>query len=447
MLIFRRTTSVATDSPSLEPHHRFHSYCARFPSAVAETAITEYSRKSDSVLDPFCGSGTTLVAGLAYGRSVIGADVDVLAGMLSEVKCEARAAEDYERWRSRFAARLASDFKRIEQHWCPTLVPKPGTTLSVGGIDLRMPGFPELNFWFPPQLAAGLGAVAEAAHDCRDAHFERVALVSLSAAIIAKWPNTLSYAMDIDHTRPHRRVQRFQLSRVLATYLRRLDRTIACLGAIHDAYPGSVTATQAQIVYPHDARKPLPGVESESQALVVTSPPYFNAVDYPRAHRMAVCWMNGHAPADLASRADYIGLHGAVGLDAATWLRERPRVARLVPSKVEQRPALYRRLAGFFSDLSEVLKETKRVLRPGGRAVFVIGDNLVKGQRIASHAAMVALAEELGFEDCQAKPREIVKLRRRYPVGPFGFDGPMTHEYVVTLGKGRTPRARSRHGG
>lgn len=212
----RQSSNLASKKEPLvlEPHHRFHSYCARFPSEVAEAAIKDYSRKSDSVLDPFCGSGTTLVAGLAFERSVVGADVDVLAGMLSEVKCHARAAADYWRWRARFAAQLANSFAEIERHWGSAAAPRPGAKLSIGALDLRLPEFPELNYWFPPQLAVALAGIAEAAHACRDPHYERVALVSLSAAIIAKWPNTLSYAMDIDHTRPHRRLQQFRLPRV-----------------------------------------------------------------------------------------------------------------------------------------------------------------------------------------------------------------------------------------
>ena len=82
------------------------------------------------------------------------------------------------------------------------------------------------------------------------------------------------------------------------------------------------------------------------------------------------------------------------------------------------------------------------MLRPGGHAVFVIGDNVVKGQRIASHAAVIDLAQSIGFLKRQANPREIVSLRRRYPVGPFGFDGPMTHEFVVVLKK-PTPSKKS----
>jgi DNA modification methylase len=424
---------------NLEALHRFHSYCARFPSRVAEAAINQYSRIGDSVLDPFCGSGTSMVAGLFQGRSVVGTDIDVLAGMLSEVKCAPRSWVEYNRWRSRFGAKLLRIFTSIESKWTGSISTRPGESLTIGTGTFTLPLFPELNYWFPPQLTAGLAAIAAAAHECRDSHYEKVALVSLSASIIAKWPNTLSYAMDIDHTRPHRRVQRFRLARILDTYLSRLDRTIDCLAALHKAYTnagvaGNFTA-EARIICPHDARTPFPDIAEETQSLVVTSPPYFNAVDYPRAHRMSVCWMNGHAPSDLASRQDYIGLHRAKRFDSTAWLNAHPGVRKLIPSRIAEDTVLERQLTGFFADLEAVLVQIQRVLNPGGHAVFVIGDNVVKGQRVASHAALVDVSRTLGFTKRDARLREITTLRRRYPVGPFGFDGPMTHEFVVVLQK------------
>jgi DNA modification methylase len=424
---------------NLEPLHRFHSYCARFPSELAEAAIEEYSRPGDSILDPFCGSGTSMVAGLARGRAVVGSDIDILAGMLSDVKCAPRAKTDYKRWRSNFGEKLRRMFCEIGSDWTGSGAKRPGDNLSVGTLILRLPEFPELNYWFPPQLAAGLAAIAAAAHECRDPHYEKVALVSLSASIIAKWPNTLSYAMDIDHTRPHRRIQQFRLARVLETYLARLDRTIGCLGSLHDAYTAAGATknltTRARIICPHDARNVFPEIIQDSQTLVVTSPPYFNAVDYPRAHRMSVCWMNGHAPADLASRDGYIGLHRAKTFDPQSWLSSRAKIRKLIPPEVTSDVSLERRLAGFFADLEAALQQVHAVLKPSGHAVFIIGDNIIKGQRVASHAALVEVARAIGFSKVDASPREIRSLRRRYPVGPFGFDGPMTHEFVVVLQK------------
>jgi DNA modification methylase len=435
----------------LEPLHRFHSYCARFPSEIVEAALEKYTKPGESVLDPFCGSGTTLVACLTHGRKAVGADIDILAGMLSQVKCTPYSRDRYDTWRNLFAARLKDDFDEISRSWPPRSMASPGTAWPLGSLRLPIPSFVELPYWFPPQLTAALAAVANAAHECSDPHFEHVALLSLSASIIAKWPNTLSYAMDVDHTRPHRRVQRFHLDGVLEVYLTRLDRCIASLGEFHHIYqvagtPASAGNT-ARVVYPHDARNAIPDLAEGSQTLVVTSPPYFNAVDYPRAHRLSVCWMNGYAPPDLVSRRNYIGLRHAPGFDPDAWLNERPAARRFVPLAIRREEAVCRRLTAFYGDLAAVLGRCWEALRPGGHAIYVIANNVIKGHRIKSHRVLAELAKELGFQERKIDTREIASLRRRFPVGPFGFDGPMTHEYLVVLRKPqpRTPSTGGRH--
>ena len=167
------------NSLDLEALHRLHSYCAGFPSELAENAINTYSKPGESVYDPFCGSGTSLVAGLALGRHVVGSDIDVLAGMLSSVKCTPASKPVYEAWRKRFDHRLISTFAAVTEGWHTGLVPKPGDLLQVGGFSLEIPGFPELNYWFPPQVIALLAAIAREAHACKDPHLQQVALGSL----------------------------------------------------------------------------------------------------------------------------------------------------------------------------------------------------------------------------------------------------------------------------
>ncbi|HWG46954.1 MAG TPA: DNA methyltransferase [Gemmataceae bacterium] len=430
---------------ALEPLHRFHSYCARFPSEIVETALEKYTKPGDSVFDPFCGSGTTLVACLAHRRKAIGTDIDILAGMLTELKSKPYTRDRYDVWRERFASQLSEHFADITQSWMKNALPPLGKNWLLGSLQLPIPGFPELRYWFPPQLTAALAAIAQAAHECEERHFEQVALVSLSASIIAKWPNTLSYAMDIDHTRPHRRVQRFTLDRVLTAYLARLDRSITCLSELHRIYTEAngvqTFAEAARVVYPHDARTAAPHLENESQTLVVTSPPYFNAVDYPRAHRLSVCWMNGYSPDNLVSRRQYIGLRHAGVFNGETWLKERPMVRQLIPTSIHRKEAVVRRLCAFYADLEAVLRHCWNALRAGGHALFVIANNVIQGKRIESHRILAELAKRLGFQEKRIDTREIAPIRRRFPVGPFGFDGPMTHEYLIVL---RKPRHTSR---
>ena len=131
---------------NLEALHRFHAYCARFPSEMAETAIQEFSKAGESVLDPFCGSGTSLTAGLFHGRHVIGTDVDILAGMLSRVKCFPQAPTRYAAWRSQFADKLKSVFSEIEHGWpAVAAMPQPGAEFAIGDLAVSLPNFPELN--------------------------------------------------------------------------------------------------------------------------------------------------------------------------------------------------------------------------------------------------------------------------------------------------------------
>lgn len=68
--------------------HGFHKYPAKFIPHIPKWAIGKYlnGNKDKNILDPFCGSGTTLVEGVLAGYNVIGVDVDPLSVMISKVK-------------------------------------------------------------------------------------------------------------------------------------------------------------------------------------------------------------------------------------------------------------------------------------------------------------------------------------------------------------------------
>jgi len=49
---------------------------APFPLELASRLIRMFSFQGDTVLDPFCGTGTTMIAALRYGRNSIGIDIE-----------------------------------------------------------------------------------------------------------------------------------------------------------------------------------------------------------------------------------------------------------------------------------------------------------------------------------------------------------------------------------
>jgi len=67
--------------------HGFHKYPAKFIPVIPRWAINKYSVSNNNIIiDPFCGSGTTLVEGLLKNQNVIGIDIDPLSALISKVK-------------------------------------------------------------------------------------------------------------------------------------------------------------------------------------------------------------------------------------------------------------------------------------------------------------------------------------------------------------------------
>jgi len=66
--------------------HRLHPYKGKFIPQLVEYFIEAYFKKNDILLDPFCGSGTSLVQAHEMGIHIIGIDVSHFNAMISEAK-------------------------------------------------------------------------------------------------------------------------------------------------------------------------------------------------------------------------------------------------------------------------------------------------------------------------------------------------------------------------
>ena len=69
--------------------HRLHPYLGKFIPQLVEILVGRYFRPEQHVLDPFAGSGTTLVQALESGLDATGVDVAAFNCLLMEVKTSA----------------------------------------------------------------------------------------------------------------------------------------------------------------------------------------------------------------------------------------------------------------------------------------------------------------------------------------------------------------------
>jgi hypothetical protein len=66
--------------------HRLHPYLGKFIPQLVEIFLRKYFSPGQTVLDPFCGSGTTLVQANELGINSIGYDISAFNVLLSNVK-------------------------------------------------------------------------------------------------------------------------------------------------------------------------------------------------------------------------------------------------------------------------------------------------------------------------------------------------------------------------
>ncbi len=120
--------------------HGLHDYPARMIPQIARRLIERYSPKGGRVLDPFCGSGTTLVEARLMGRDSVGSDVNPFALLLAKVKS---TPIDFRR--SKFAAaaflrKVDGDHRRREKAKALPATPSRSTQTSSTGSRVTFAG-------------------------------------------------------------------------------------------------------------------------------------------------------------------------------------------------------------------------------------------------------------------------------------------------------------------
>ncbi|MDE2779489.1 MAG: DNA methyltransferase [Chloroflexota bacterium] len=371
------------------PLHSIHAFAAKFPAQLPRHFIEGLSDPGETVLDPMAGSGSTLLEGWLLGRDVIGVDLDPLA----EKQCRAKTAwVDPQVAEEAGQRALANARRRVE-------VDRPLDTLR-RELDDATTAF--LDYWFLPETQVELAALALEIREETAPALRNLLEVLFSATIVTK-SGGVSRARDLAHSRPHRVADKQPRSpfRMFEAQVRHAVRAF-------EETP-DMSSHSREFLAGDSRHLPL---ADNSVDLIVTSPPYANALDYMRAHKFSLVWL-GHRVGGLGNlRGKYIGAERQSSQEAASLPDDAQRAIASL-SEIDRQKS--RVLARYLGEMRQAIEEMHRVIRPGRAVVIVVGPSTMRGQRIATQDYLAGIAEQAGFGVVGVEERNLDRDRRMMP--------------------------------
>jgi|SRR6516165_7789453 site-specific DNA-methyltransferase (cytosine-N4-specific) len=335
--------------------HGIHPYPAKFIPQIPRKLIELFHPGDDSpVLDPFCGSGTTLVEAAEAGLPSIGIDLNPLATLIAKVKMTPVQDE---------LGVVARKISIAARHWLPD-------------GRLTIPPIPRIDHWFQPHVQRALAALVAALNELADQDTADALKIALSSIIV----RVSNQDSDTRYAAVEKEVSQ-------ETVFQGFTRAVSSVAAaLQDVGKGLFGRKPRMRIITKDLMKVEPA-EIGNAGLVITSPPYPNAYEYWLYHKYRMYWL-GMDP--IAVREAEIGA--------------RPHYFK----KNHQTEADFERQMG------QCFKLLAQVMKCGAYACFVVGRSIIHRREIDNEALLARAAEPHGFRKIGSVQRNIALTRKSF---------------------------------
>lgn len=382
-----------------------HPFAARMAPEIAFDALKALPVGA-TVLDPMSGSGTVLRTISELGFNGIGFDVDPLAVLMSKAWTTKVSSK-------RFLKRADYIVKKAEK------IKLQSVTLPWIDYDSATNDF--IKFWFAKKQINELRKLSFLINKEKGT-CSSLFKIALSRLIITKSKGA-SLAADVSHSRPHKVKEENDFA-----VIKEFESSCARIAKIMDEKKpiGKVNVKLG------DARK-LSRIKDNSIDSIITSPPYLNALDYMRGHKLSLVWL-GHKIHDLSMiRSESVGSEKAKGLKDIELAKALTRGLKEIESLPERKIKMIYRYA---LDIHKLMKESSRVLKTNCNATFVVGNSSIEGVYIKNTSIVAEAAKNFGLQIIKRKQRIIPDSRRYLPppsIVKSGLNKRMRTESVLTF--------------
>jgi len=351
--------------------HLIHSYPAKLLVHIPYFFLnnTIFSKKGDTVLDPFCGTGTVLLEAIIFGRNSVGADSNPLARLIGRVKTQ---------W-----------IEEQELRDALFLLIKRATEID----NYDIPDVINRDFWFPLstqiQLAKIRNAISELLNENIRSFFEvcfsncikKVSYADPRIAVPVKLNPNRFPALSERNQKIRKRLLELACVDVFEKFRLISIDNINRINSLKD-----LSLNAASNVISDNAQKLTTSLGNNKLLkdgcidLILTSPPYAGAQKYIRSSSLNLGWLGLTKEINLKNldrmnigRENYSSNELSIvelGIKDADILIKKTFPINKLRAFI---------VCNYLVEMKTALDESIRVLKPGGHFIIVIGNNKVCG--------------------------------------------------------------------
>ena len=379
--------------------HGFHRYVGRFPSHLIRALINYFGASSeDTVLDPFCGSGTTLVEARMLGVKATGIEISPLSAMMSRVKsqfpCEglqvseviAQLSEFYnEKWNSFVSGRSLSEISYQE-------------ILNRDGNEIAE--FSNVERWFTQEALLGTSIVVEFIL-LQEGYLRDFITIALSSKMRSIGN------VDVDVVRAEYRKEPRKGVDVLKLVTKQIQKMAASVNLTIQACENEICSeANIRVIEGSILDACIP---EQSVSYIITSPPYgVESLSYLRTHLLSFRALEpvlGIDPYNFGK-----GIIGSEYLDDEVPDVNSFNVTKVSPtyksyfdvmlsnagSALDEKRIMM--MMRFFEDMYLVVERFNTWLKRDGKVAFIIGNKKIGDSIIPTDSIIREVFESFGFE-------------------------------------------------
>jgi len=362
------------------PIHNWFSFTQGFSAPLVSDLLEELNfKKGAKILDPFVGSGTTLVTCMKEGFNCTGIEISPLMTWVSKVKT---THFDYH-------ALIESLGKIKKKRFKPD-------------ADTILPFNDYLTKAFAPsilsQLCGILRSIEETYLDEDHKDFFKLAVISIMEEIsqIRKHGSHYRYLLKSENIG----LQKLNIqvidpnSNITPIYFQRLEKMV------QDVQSTPLNDKTKSTVICGDANNTK--LSPKSFDGVITSPPYLNRNCYiaqQKAEMALLGFINNYQEyKDLVLSTFRSHVESRLDDEPVTSLPEIKKILDSLILSPKNNKKIPHMIAGYFEDLKACIKELARILRSNSLVSFVVGNSRWGGVVVPVDHILAMIAEEYGFD-------------------------------------------------